>query len=624
VGKGHFLARSLHWSVLELWGPGADGSFALLTSTAFSVLTRNSIVVNLGQERVLVFDQQTGVRRVHGVSLAASFTETPITPAIGPVGNLSLRITGRDMVALDDGHVLEWEPGTGRFEIWRYDRSREEETALVATSFGGQRDEFRRGHRLIPLGDGRLLVWTPITGTYRIRSFSWDAGSGDPFSTSLTPDGSWPLLTPDHEILLLDAGQLLIWHRPTGDLEVHAFEPLAPDPLTGERLLRREHHERLQSLPRGFMPETRSSIRRAVIVIQRGRSFDHHFGRYCQGTPGSMPSCTVGRDCCEGMPQSIPGADRCHRIDPAVDDHHPNDSIPCVTEKITSGNDFAVATSPGCGDPRDFACVDPPAPEPMATYHRLAGEGALADRFFQAVIGTPKDNAAVLLFASYVDPDQPWKWAGREAITSLLAGRHVPWAVYFGDLAEAVNVPLPIYYDGRWSHVRRLDEFAHDLEFRQLGAVSVIIPDPALGEMPGAGPLQGGIATVSGIVELIAGSPYRDDTLILIVHATAGGFYDHVRPPRPVEETLDPVNKSYGPRVPLLALGRFAKVNHVSHVTMEISSIAKFLEWNWIDGETGQLGGRDRAVSNIGDLLDPAAAGMFPVPSGDGASGAAP
>lgn len=38
---------------------------------------------------------------------------------------------------------------------------------------------------------------------------------------------------------------------------------------------------------------------------------------------------------------------------------------------------------------------------------------------------------------------------------------------------------------------------------------------------------------------------------------------------------------------------------------MEHSSILKFLEWNFLGKETGQLGGRDKAVHNIGSLLDP-------------------
>ncbi len=37
---------------------------------------------------------------------------------------------------------------------------------------------------------------------------------------------------------------------------------------------------------------------------------------------------------------------------------------------------------------------------------------------------------------------------------------------------------------------------------------------------------------------------------------------------------------------------------------MEVASIIKFMEWNWLNGDTGQLNGRDMVCSNIGSLLD--------------------
>ncbi|MGZ3454169.1 MAG: hypothetical protein ACXVEF_31475 [Polyangiales bacterium] len=46
---------------------------------------------------------------------------------------------------------------------------------------------------------------------------------------------------------------------------------------------------------------------------------------------------------------------------------------------------------------------------------------------------------------------------------------------------------------------------------------------------------------------------------------------------------------------------------------MEHSSIVKFLESNYLDGKTGQLGARDATVNNIGSLLDPAETG-FTIP----------
>src|SRR4029079_843355 len=155
---------------------------------------------------------------------------------------------------------------------------------------------------------------------------------------------------------------------------------------------------------------------------------------------------------------------------------------------------------------------------------------------------------------------------------------------------------IPAHYDARWSHFRWLDEFARDVELRQLGSVSVVgAPDP-LSEMPGKGPAERGAELVASIVDAIASSPYKDETLVLVVHLWSGGFYGHVTQPPPPPSALDPKGLPYGPRVPFLALGPFAKVNAISHVPLEPTSITKFIEWNWIGGVTGQLGGRDMTI----------------------------
>ena len=102
----------------------------------------------------------------------------------------------------------------------------------------------------------------------------------------------------------------------------------------------------------------------------------------------------------------------------------------------------------------------------------------------------------------------------------------------------------------------------------------------------------------------LAGSPVEHDTLVLITWDESGGFFDHVAPPPPNAFDGEP----YGPRVPLLAVGDFARHGTVSHVEMEHSSIVKFIEWNWLGG-TGLLRRRDALVNNIGSLLDPVATG---------------
>ena len=43
---------------------------------------------------------------------------------------------------------------------------------------------------------------------------------------------------------------------------------------------------------------------------------------------------------------------------------------------------------------------------------------------------------------------------------------------------------------------------------------------------------------------------------------------------------------------------------------LEHSSIVKFIEWNLLGGQTGQLDDRDASVANLGSMLDSTASGV--------------
>ena len=125
-------------------------------------------------------------------------------------------------------------------------------------------------------------------------------------------------------------------------------------------------------------------------------------------------------------------------------------------------------------------------------------------------------------------------------------------------------------------------------------------------EHPGSNcTLSAGVGFATGLIASVEASPYAPSTLILLTYDESGGYFDHVSPPpaNPID------NRPYGPRIPLMALGPFVKKNFVSHVVMEHSSIVKFIEWNWLGKQTGQLGTRDVVVNNLGSLLDPVATG---------------
>jgi phospholipase C len=201
----------------------------------------------------------------------------------------------------------------------------------------------------------------------------------------------------------------------------------------------------------------------------------------------------------------------------------------------------------------------------------------------------------------------------------------VPWAFYAEGYAHALANPnstkycYPNYYDpsdnpfeyyppfqDNPTYERDSGQFATDIANGALPAVSYIKPLGINTEHPGEN-ISNGVSFVTGVVNAVLGSStYANDTLILVTYDESGGFYDHVAPP--AASLID--GEAYGPRIPLLAVGTFAKQNTISHVTMEHTSIIRFIEYNWLGGVPGQLSTRDAVVNNIGSLLDPAKTGV--------------
>ena len=171
------------------------------------------------------------------------------------------------------------------------------------------------------------------------------------------------------------------------------------------------------------------------------------------------------------------------------------------------------------------------------------------------------------------------------------------------------DVPFEYYASTRDAPatMKDLSAFEDALDSGGLPAVSFIKAIGYKSEHPGYGTtLSAGVAFVTDLAEHVAQSRYRDSTLVLVTYDEGGGYFDHVAPPAPSK--VD--GKPYGTRVPLIAMGPFAKTGTVSHTVMEHSSIVKFLEWNFLGGATGQLGGRDAEVANLGSLLDPTSTGL--------------
>ena len=402
-------------------------------------------------------------------------------------------------------------------------------------------------------------------------------------------------------------------------------------------------------------PPTRSAIHHLVVVVQENHSFDTYFGRYCTAPVGSAPSCTNGPECCERGPD----IDSNHATPVVLDDAENIDYDPwhgrsCETVEIDGGamdaytKETRLGTST-CGDARNFAYASDDA---VKTYHVLASQYALADRYFQPVVGASTANDIFLARAGFAFDDNDFVPAaiGRtcdysptdqvalldgESIGDLLNRANVSWRFYaegYADMVthvEAGTCPTagpkceaqidayPCVYDpadnpftysatsvDNPDHVADYSVFRYHAKTGTLPAVSFVKGLGYRTEHPGSS-ISAGVGLVNEVLDAIAGSPVAHDTLVLVTWDESGGFFDHVAPPPP--NAFD--GAPYGPRVPLLAIGEFARHGTVSHVVMEHSSIVKFIEWNWLRG-TGLLRRRDALVNNIGSLLDPSATGV--------------
>jgi len=392
-----------------------------------------------------------------------------------------------------------------------------------------------------------------------------------------------------------------------------------------------------------------SAIQHVVLIVQENHTFDNYFGRYCTAATGSAPTCTTGPACCEAAPAADPTGASPQALDDSTNgSYNPFHTAACETPEIDQGKmDRYVTGVPLCSNAANFAYADGVA---AATYWALAGQGALADRYFQPVIGASSSNDMYFARAGFVFKDNAYEPDAKgqscqggasksytdKTIADLLLEAGATFGVYAqgyaASVAAAPACPAPTtgcpagvttypctydpgdipfeYYTSLHDNPAFMKDFAQlstDLGQGDLPAFSFVKAIGFLTEHPGQGDtVSGGEAFVQSVVSAIGSSTYAASTLILVTWDESGGYFDHIAPPP--TSTVD--HQDYGPRLPLLALGPFAKKNGVSHVTMEHSSIVKFLEWNWLGKQTGQLGTRDAVVHNLGSLLDPAATGV--------------
>lgn len=330
----------------------------------------------------------------------------------------------------------------------------------------------------------------------------------------------------------------------------------------------------------------RSHINNFVVIIQGRHTFDNYFGTF----PGAngFPSGTK----IPINPFELNGSKFVEPFHLEYKDHYkPRDDPPTYRLSYNNGSmdGFVYAQRDNPGNSSYvmgyFDNIDIPY------YWKYAAEYVLADRFFSPSIRSDLVNS---LYAIGVEPSmklQDVPIQGLEVNKTIfdeLESKGVPWKIYVENLDGIYNkskedtlilkrnIPIlavPRFVDNQSlnSNIRDLSDYFADILGNKFANVTfVYFTDSNDSPIPNVVPSQ---ELVANLIYALMTSQYWNSSAILLTHNEAGGWYDHVKPPR--NNNTGEIN---GFRVPAIIISPYAKKGYVDSNTYDIKSFLDIVQ----------------------------------------------
>jgi phospholipase C len=327
---------------------------------------------------------------------------------------------------------------------------------------------------------------------------------------------------------------------------------------------------------RGAIP-----IKHVVVVMKENRSFDHLLGRLSKaGQPEAepVPETWAPRDASGTPVPPFHATTTCVATDPPHqwDEMHAQANGGKMDGFVTSG----ASSTPTVSDGHFTMGYSDQSDLPF--YYWLASTYALADRYFPSVLSGTWANRDYLVAATskgtkntQSDPQLD----GVPIVFDQLDAAKVSWNVYTDDFA-------PLEFSVSWGSRKRWGkskDFFTAAKAGKLPAVSFIdattaFAPPSTDEHP-PGDVQAGEAWTRSVYDAVVQGPSWADTALFFTYDEAGGFADHVPPPRSCAPSADQAEfTELGIRVPLIVISPWARRHFVSHAVHEHTSILRFIE----------------------------------------------
>jgi len=211
-GSGNFRL----WRYDNTPNPGQDPLPSLQAQGNWRSIGRGHELVYLFQDRLLDWEPSTGAFRVWRFDRNSSSDPLPDLTAEGRWESIR---GNHKFIYLDGDLVLDWEPGSGDYRVWRVDRNNRNDPFPGSAVVQGSWSSIRTGHDLVYLSNNRMLDWEPGSGHYRVWQVD-RSGRGDLLPGACVMEGDWRTIRGDKRLLRVTETQVLEWDHSSGEYRV--------------------------------------------------------------------------------------------------------------------------------------------------------------------------------------------------------------------------------------------------------------------------------------------------------------------------------------------------------------------------------------------------------------------
>ena len=341
-----------------------------------------------------------------------------------------------------------------------------------------------------------------------------------------------------------------------------------------------------------------AGIEHIVVLMMENRSFDHFFGAlksdagYAAKAQIAGLSGTESNLAPDGTPVSVFKMANFTPEDPP----HGWDA---VHAQFNGGkNDGFVTAHAGASQDEVMGFHDR---SQLPLYYWFADNFTICDNWFASVLGPTWPNRFYLHATTSKGqkanqpllinpPDTVWDRLKEEKLTfKNYAAGVTTW--YLGGFASKVLSINPS---------AKIGDFFDAAKAGKLPSFSLIDPDFQASDDHPAHNIQRGQAFVASVYKALAEGPAWSKTLFIITYDEHGGFYDHVAPPKAVDDNAEFAQQGF--RVPAIVIGPTVKKGYVCKTVLEHSSVAATLRTRF---DIKSLSKRMDAASDISDCIDP-------------------